>query len=90
MVVSGCRPERLWTVTSGALALGYVEPPPPEGCASWEAWLAEQGVPEDEWDDGAYLVDRTGRPLGCHFCGCPSRRQPRTESMASGISVDFP
>jgi hypothetical protein len=43
-----------------ALALGYVEPPAPEGFASWSAWLRHHKVPEEEWDDGAYLVDPDG------------------------------
>lgn len=43
-----------------AFALGYVEPPPPEGFATWEDWFRHQGVPENEWDDGAYLADPDG------------------------------
>jgi hypothetical protein len=43
-----------------ALALGYVEPPPPKGFERWEDWLRSAGVPEDEWDDGAYLQDPDG------------------------------
>ncbi|WP_329378380.1 VOC family protein [Streptomyces sp. NBC_01716] len=43
-----------------ALALGYGEPPPPAGFSSWEAWLIDYGVPEEEWDDGAYLADPDG------------------------------
>ncbi|WP_405608716.1 VOC family protein [Streptomyces sp. NBC_01511] len=43
-----------------ALALGYAEPPPPTGFATWEAWFAHYGVPEEEWDDGAYLADPDG------------------------------
>lgn len=43
-----------------ALALGYVEPPPPSGFASWAAWFAHHNVPEEEWDDGAYLIDPDG------------------------------
>lgn len=43
-----------------ALALGYVEPPPPDGHATWDSWLLEMGVPEQEWDDGAYLMDPDG------------------------------
>jgi hypothetical protein len=42
-----------------AFALGYVEPPPPEGFASWEDWLRQQANQPD-WDDGAYLVDPDG------------------------------
>ncbi|MEV0493836.1 VOC family protein [Streptomyces atratus] len=40
-----------------ALALGYVPKPPPAGFGSWEEWFAHHGVPEEEWDDGAYLCD---------------------------------
>jgi hypothetical protein len=43
-----------------ALALGYVESPPPEGFASWRDWLVRMEVPEEEWDDGAYLCDPAG------------------------------
>src|ERR1700741_1870435 len=43
-----------------ALALGYVESPPPEGDASWQDWLVRMEVPEEEWDDGAYLCDPAG------------------------------
>jgi Glyoxalase-like domain len=48
-----------------ALALGYVEPPPPDGTASWEEWLVAQGVPEQEWHDAAYLraPDESGPSL---------------------------
>lgn len=41
-----------------ALALGYVEPPPPDGFDSWEDWLKVENP--DDWDDGAYLVDPDG------------------------------
>jgi hypothetical protein len=41
-------------------ALGYVDAPPPEGFDSWEDWLRHFGVPEDEWDDGASLMDPDG------------------------------
>ncbi|MET7492075.1 VOC family protein [Streptomyces sp900116325] len=43
-----------------ALALGYVPKPPPAGFGSWEEWLAHHGIPEEEWDDGAYLSDPDG------------------------------
>ncbi|MGW0905960.1 VOC family protein [Streptomyces sp. NPDC002853] len=43
-----------------ALALGYYEKPPPAGFDSWKAWLAHYDVPEEEWDDGAYLSDPDG------------------------------
>ena len=43
-----------------AVALGYIERPPPAGFVSWEAWFTDFGVPEAEWDDGAYLTDPEG------------------------------
>ncbi|MFC8232465.1 VOC family protein [Streptomyces sp. NPDC057284] len=43
-----------------ALALGYVPKPPPAGFGSWEEWFAHHGIPEEEWDDGAYLSDPDG------------------------------
>ena len=43
-----------------AEALGYVEPPPPSGFATWEEWLQHHNIPEDEWDDGAGLSDPDG------------------------------
>jgi len=60
-----------WTVTfdcarPGVLArfwaeaLGYVEPAAPDGFDSWEDWLRHHGVPQDEWEDGAYLADPDG------------------------------
>ncbi|MEJ5868898.1 VOC family protein [Pseudokineococcus sp. 5B2Z-1] len=41
-------------------ALGYVDAPPPDGFASWPAWLTAMGVPRAEWDDGAAIVDPSG------------------------------
>jgi glyoxalase superfamily protein len=43
-----------------AFALGYVPPPSPDGFVTWEDWFRHHGVPEDEWGDGAYLVDPDG------------------------------
>jgi hypothetical protein len=42
------------------VALGYVDAPPPIGWASWEDWARHFEVPEQEWDDGASLVDPDG------------------------------
>ncbi|MFF3286394.1 VOC family protein [Streptomyces sp. NPDC003023] len=49
------RPAEFW-----ALALGYTKKPAPEGFGSWDEWFAHHDVPEDEWDDGAYLCDPDG------------------------------
>ena len=71
-----------WTLTvdchrPGALAafwkaaLGYVDAPPPEGFASWPQWLTHYEVPEEEWDDGATLVDPEGRLSRISFLKVP-------------------
>jgi len=54
-----------------AVALGYVESPPPAGYSSWEDWLREFGVPEEEWHDGAYLCDPDGIGLTVSFLKVP-------------------
>ena len=46
---------RFWT-----LALSYEEAPPPEGWTSWRDFLTDQGVPEDEWGDGAAMRPAKG------------------------------
>jgi len=42
------------------VALGYVDAAPPEGYGSWPEWLAQMGVPPQEWDDGACIKDPEG------------------------------
>jgi len=58
-----------------ALALGYVEAPPPQGWASWEAFLTDYGVPEEEWNDGASLRPATGAGPTLGFLRVP---EPKT------------
>ncbi|MFJ8883453.1 VOC family protein [Streptomyces sp. NPDC102402] len=57
-----------------ALALGYVEKPPPTGFGSWEEWFAHHDVPEEEWDDGAYLSDPDGVGPDLSFLKVPEPR----------------
>ncbi|QNE18595.1 VOC family protein [Kribbella qitaiheensis] len=56
------------------LALGYREADPPRGWDSWEAWLTDQGVPEDEWNDGANVSDPEGVLPSISFLKVPERR----------------
>ncbi|MFF2523786.1 VOC family protein [Streptomyces liangshanensis] len=57
-----------------ALALGYVERPAPAGFASWEEWFARHDVPEEEWDDGAYLSDPDGVGPSISFLRVPEAK----------------
>ncbi len=43
-----------------ATALGYTEQPPPDGMDSWDDWSRQAGIPEEEWDDSAAIVDPDG------------------------------
>lgn len=60
------RQARFW-----AQALGYVEMPPPEGWSTWEAFLVDQRVPREEWDDGAGICDPDGVRPGISFLKVP-------------------
>jgi hypothetical protein len=42
------------------LALGYVDEPPRPPFATRQEWLKHHGVPEEEWDMGAWLCDPAG------------------------------
>lgn len=66
-----------------AVALGYVEPPPPEGFASWERWLVDQGVPEEEWADGAFPAEQAGVATGLSFM-----RVPEPKTVKNRVHVD--
>ncbi|MFJ2649085.1 VOC family protein [Streptomyces sp. NPDC087420] len=57
-----------------ALALGYDEKPPPTGFASWEEWFAHHDVPEEEWDEGAYLADPDGVGPSISFLQVPEAK----------------
>jgi hypothetical protein len=57
------------------VALDYVDAPPPAGWDTWEDWFREFDVPEDEWDDGASLVDPEGVRPRISFLKVP---EPKT------------
>jgi len=56
-------------------ALGYVDSDPPKGWDSWEAFLTDQNVPADEWNDGASITDPAGVLPALSFLKVP---EPRT------------
>lgn len=55
-------------------ALHYEPAPPPDGFADWEQWLVAGCVPEEEWDDGAYLSDAAGASPSLSFLRVPERK----------------
>jgi hypothetical protein len=56
-------------------ALGYVDAPPPTGWDTWADWLRHFDVPEDEWDDGAVIVDPDGVGPRINFLAVPEPKQ---------------
>ena len=67
-----------------ALALGYVEAPPPQGWASWEAFLTDYDVPEEEWNDGASLIPATGSGPSVGFL-----RVPEAKTVKNRLHLDL-
>jgi len=53
------------------LALGYVDAPAPAPFADRAEWLASHGVPEEEWDEGAWLCDPDGAGPGLSILTVP-------------------
>jgi catechol 2,3-dioxygenase-like lactoylglutathione lyase family enzyme len=54
--------------------LGYQIPPPPPGFDSWPAFLAEQGVPESEWDSASAIEDPDGAGPRLFFQKVPEEK----------------
>ena len=48
-------------------ALHYKVMDPPQGFPTWEAALETWGVPREEWDDGAHIVDPEGKGPRIYF-----------------------
>jgi len=78
-----------------ALALGYVEAPPPQGWSTWEAFLTDYGVPEEEWNDGATLRPATGVGPSLGFLRVPEAKTVKNRvhldvKVSGGRHVDHP
>ena len=48
-------------------ALGYQLEGPPEPTAAWQEWLAENRVPEEQWNDASAIVDPGGNGPRIYF-----------------------
>jgi hypothetical protein len=60
-----------------ALALGFVPAPPPAGWDTWETFLTDQGVPPDEWGDGAAICDLNGVRPTISFLKVPEPKRAK-------------
>ena len=50
-----------------AAALRYKMQDPPEGFATWEAFLQSIGVPREEWNDASAVIDPDGKGPRIYF-----------------------
>lgn len=73
------RQARFW-----AAALGYQLQPPPEPFESWEAFLRDQGIPEERWTDASAIVDPDGRGPRVFF-----QRVPEPKVAKNRLHMDL-
>jgi len=81
VVIDCADPDRLagfW-----AVALGYVPQPPPDGYASWEDWLREQGIPESDWNSASSVEDPDGKRPRLYF-----QRVPERKTVKNRVHID--
>ncbi|MDQ3735579.1 MAG: VOC family protein [Actinomycetota bacterium] len=60
-----------------AIALGYIQQPPPDGFDSWPAFVESVGLPVDEADRFAALIDPEGRGSRLFFQQVPEGKQAK-------------
>jgi len=82
-VVMDCAdPDRL--ARFWAAALHYKLQDPPEGFATWEDWLRDAGIPEEEWNSASAVVDPEGVAPRLYF-----RRVPEPKSVKNRVHLDL-
>ena len=64
-------------------ALGYQLQGPPEPTAEWQAWLVENGVPEEHWNDASAIVDPDGTGPRIYF-----QRVPEPKAVKNRLHLD--
>jgi hypothetical protein len=74
-------PNRL--ATFWAAALGYQLQDPPPGFASWPAFLAAQGIPEEQWNSASAVVDPDGKGPRIFF-----QQVPEPKSVKNRVHLD--
>jgi catechol 2,3-dioxygenase-like lactoylglutathione lyase family enzyme len=70
--------------TFWAAALGYRLQDPPEGFATWEAFLTDLGVPENEWNSASAVVDPDGGGPRLYF-----QRVPEPKAAKNRVHLDL-
>lgn len=83
VVIDCADPDRL--AQFWAQALGYKPQDPPEGFATWEEFLAAQGIPEEQWNTASALVDPAGAGPRLYFQQVP---EPKTVKNRVHLDVN--
>jgi hypothetical protein len=66
-----------------ALAIGYVEEPPPPGFATWPDFARSINLPEEQWGEQASLVDPDGAGPRLYF-----QRVPEGKTAKNRVHLD--
>ena len=85
IVIDCADPDRL--ATFWATALGYKKQDPPDGFESWQAFLAAQGIPEDQWNSASAVVDPDGAGPRIFFQRVP---EPKASKNRCKVALDWP
>lgn len=67
-----------------ATALHYQEQDPPTGFATWQDFLAAQGVPESEWNSANAVVDPDKQGPRIYF-----QRVPEPKTLKNRVHLDL-
>ena len=82
VVIDCADPERL--ASFWASALGYKLQDPPEGYPTWEDFLREMKVPEDQWNAASAVVDPEGKGPRVYF-----QRVPEGKVAKNRVHLDL-
>lgn len=66
-----------------AAVLGYKLQDPPAGYPTWPAFLAAQGIPEDQWNSASAVVDPAGHGPRLFF-----QRVPEPKVVKNRVHLD--
>jgi Glyoxalase-like domain len=67
-----------------AAATGYVVQPPPDGFDSWQAFLTQIGVPEEQWDKASACIDPDGQGPRFYF-----QKVPESKVVKNRVHLDL-
>ena len=82
IVIDCADPARL--AAFWADAIHYKLQDPPEGHSSWEDWLREHGIPEEEWNSASAIVDPDGAGPRIYF-----QRVPEPKTVKNRVHLDL-